>query len=109
MENYTTDANSSPGLDNYLNSSNWDNMSSDLDFAEMVNYFEGPSLVEITFPVPIENPTIPASSTNTCCVENNNCPTSGTSGDDRTPCSAAFELIRRCNSKRLDMVEICVR
>ncbi len=84
-------------------------MAPDLDFSQAINDFAEPSFEAADFPLPLETQMTPAFPVDSCCSEKNDCPNSDNSGGDTTSCSVAFELVRKCNSRRLDMVEIYIR
>jgi hypothetical protein len=88
---------------------NWTDVPSSLDFSEALHDIAGPSLETSTLPVPLGGEPPPLPPTGSFCTDGCNCPTSGNSDGDTTPCTIAYEMVRRYNRKGLDMVEICVR
>lgn len=108
-KNFLSGATTSTRIDTDFDFFNWTDVPSDLDLTQIVNDYTEPSIEAAAFPVSLENQITPAFATGTCCAKSNNCPNSGNSDRDTTLCSVAFELVQRYNSRRLDMVEICVR
>jgi hypothetical protein len=86
---------------------NWPDEPPALDFSQIINELTGSQLPAAALPAQnLDTPSLPSSS---CCADSHCCSRPGDSDEDRTSCSVAFELVRRYNSKGLNMVEICVR